>query len=398
MIRQAGLIGIDRILRLTAQFILIVESTKYISPAEFGVYVIPTLIIGMLSNYFNTGLHQLIIQSESISVAEVKSITLTYWSVSSVMFICTLLYFLFFFKSIEFLFVLLLCISLLLSSVISVPSALMMRNNKISSITFISIVGTVVSTGVSIFILQGKFPIYYLVVQSVIPQLILFIFFIFRRVLVFPTIHKIDKSKLSYARYVTFSSLLHTSSDQMSQLILGSLRTTSELSLFIRAYQFMTVCSGLLSDLNTKLLFPKLAHFFRANGLSNKRNIFLKISLSCSIVGVILAISSSYVVHFIVSNVFGEEWGGVSEVYLYLTGALAVLPLNLFLVTWLNLKGLSKLIFKAELIKKLMQICLIIFFSQFHIVYQAFGISVYFLFCLLLNLKLFYDNKNSIFT
>lgn len=374
---------IDNLANSGITFIVGLVLARLLTPSEFGILGLITVFIAISTSIVDAGLATALIRKVDTSDKDYNTV-----------FYCNLI--------IAILLVIVLClfsdaISIffkepILKSVLPIMSLLLIinafsiiqRTILVKQINFkiqakISFIASIGSGILGITMALMNFGIWSLVIQQLSRQLLLsvllWVYNKWRPSFVFSK--KSFRELFGFGSKLLLANLINTIFKNMFLLIIGKIYTSEQLGKYTRAEQFSSILTNNLSIVVQKVSFPSLS------SIQNEKDrlifAFRKIIKYSAAVTFPLVLGLLAVAKPLIISIIGEKWiDSVSYLQIMCTFGL-LYPLSAVNLNMLNVQGVSNLILKLEVIKKILFIPVFIvgFFYDLHVMIIALSVYYY---------------------
>jgi PST family polysaccharide transporter len=292
---------------------------RILTPADFGVVAIATVIINFFSMLSDMGIGPAIIQNKELKNADLRSIfTLTLWMGIglSVIFFLLAPVFSFYYDNENLLSIIqLFSISIFLHCADIVPHNLIVKSKRFSFIAYSSIIIQVICGVLSIWGAFLGMGIYALLIQPILSSIMRCVVDI-TQYFIMPVI-KIKKTSISkiysYSIYQFMFSFINYFSRNLDKLVVGRIFGVSELGYYEKSYRLMMLPVGNLSNIITPAIQPIFSEFQHDKKLLYHRS--MKIFRIFAMMGFPLSILLFFCSKEIILITFGPQWYGAIPVF-----------------------------------------------------------------------------------
>lgn len=247
------------------QFVVGIILARILSPSEYGTIGLLTVIIAFLQVFIDSGFSKALIQKQDRTQSDLS--TIFFFNVLISVMFYVILWFVSpfiaeFYNNVMLIDLMrVLSLSILFSSLFSIPMTLFTIELNFKSIARSNLIAVVISGIVSIIMAFNGFGVWALVIQTVIKS-ILTLILIWAQIKWKPNfVFSQESFKLlfSYGSKLLLSSILNTSVNNFSNLIIAKLSSTKDLGFFTRGTQFADLVYGTFSSVLDSVLLPSLA-------------------------------------------------------------------------------------------------------------------------------------------
>ena len=200
------------------------------------------------------------------------------------------------------------CITLIFSTLTTVPSSILRKNKKFLIIGIIQIIAIVLSGIFGVFLALKNFSYYALVVQSIINSILLFIgFYIYsgirvRFVFSVSSIRKIFK----YSFYQFLFNTINYFSRNLDNILIGKFLGPTALGFYDKAYKLMLYPVQNLTGVMSSVLHPVMAEYQDKSSVIYTT--YLKILKILLLIGIPISIFSFFSAKEVILILFGNKW------------------------------------------------------------------------------------------
>jgi teichuronic acid exporter len=355
---------IDNFSKLGLTFVIGIILARLLTPREFGLVGMISIIIAISQSLVNSGFTQALIRKKDCTQADYS--TVFYFN----LLVGTVLYLILFFSAgaISRFFdepQLHLIVQVVGFSIIVNAFAIVQRARLTKAINFklqtkISIIASLGSGIIGIIMAYTGYGVWSLVFKTllgfIISSILLWLWNKWKPSLAFSK--NSFKEMFSFGYKLLISGLIDTAYRNIYLLIIGKYFSATELGFFTRADQFVNLPSQYITGAVQRVSYPILSEIqediFRLRA-AYKRLIKSTMLITFPIMMIIIAAAKPLVLTLI-----GEKWLP-SVVYLQLLGFVGMLyPLHAINLNMLNVQGRSDLFLRLEIIKKILAIPVIV--------------------------------------
>lgn len=353
--RAAGWSFAEVFLRQLVQLVISIWMARILAPEDFGALALISLFLSIAGIFVDGGLSQALIQKSAISQYEIASV---FWFnvITSLLLVAAVTFSASFiakyFKSeiiaplISFM-----ALNILLVGVQSVHRAMLTKALNFKALGVASLVSSVFSGGISIYLAISGFGVWSLAWQAVISAalsgLILVFYYRIPRVFIFN--FSVLISLLRFGSWILLGSILNAMRGGFITLLLGKFFSLRDLGLYSRAEGTKNIPIGLLSASLERVILPVLAKVgsdrARLNRGARRALLLMMLFNVPAMMGV--AVSSD----MLLATLFGAKWLDAAPYLSILCIAAIFTPLGIINVQLLLSLGFSKEFFYLDLAK-----------------------------------------------
>jgi teichuronic acid exporter len=345
-------------------FVVGVILARLLSPTDFGLIGMITIIIAVSQSLVDAGFSQALIRNDKATTKDYSTVFIFNFLFS------ILIYLILFFSSTkisEFFNQpkLVLLIKVLAINIIINSFGLVQRTKLIKRLDFktqakISIVAGLMSGAIGILLAYSDFGVWSLVAKttafSLITVILLYIYTGWSHQLYFDA--KSFKEMFAFGFKITIAGLIDSVFNNIYYIIIGKYFSAAQLGFYTRAEQFNNLPSSNLTTVVQRVSYPVLSQL--QNQPTSLKHGYKKVITSTMIVSFVLMIGMAAIAEPLVITLIGEKWR-TSVGYLQLLCFVGMLyPLHGINLNMLKVKGRTDLLLKLEVIKKLLSIPVII--------------------------------------
>ena len=331
---------------------------RLLTPADYGLVGISMAVNGIAGIFLNLGFVSAIIQAKEIDNRSLSTVFFLNMGIAlliygSVFFSAPFVSQFYKLPALD-LILKVTAISFVINALNIIPSALMTRDMKFKQMAMVSLLSSLISGSVGIYLAMHHYGVWSIIFQQLLGGLIVLLgFYLFTKWL--PILYfKIQtiKNMLQFGMYMFFSGLLDGIYTRIDIFLIAKVFSPTSLGLYTRAQSLDGMIRNLSSGSLLNVLFPTFAKI-RDDKEQLKQmyyQYFQLISfLFCLLAGIFyLGADQLFLV------LFGSQWH-VSAVYfkiLVLAGF--AYPLSSLSLSIIEARGNSKNFFKVEIIKKIL--------------------------------------------
>lgn len=297
---------------IIVSLVVVAVLARLISPEEFGIVAVATILMQFLSTFGNLGIGPAIIQFKKLTKLDIQHIfSFTVWiaiGLSLVFFIASG-YVAEYYRNNQLLIICqILTINLFFSAINSIPNSLLYRDKEFKFMTYRTLSVQFVGGSISVVAAFFGFGIYSLIINPVFSSIALFVINFIKYPQKFHL--KIDfnpiKTIFSYSSYLFLFDMINYFSRNLDKLIIGKYLNMSALGFYEKSYRLMMLP---LQNINHVIgpvihpVFSDLQHNLNKLSLSYEKIIRL-----LSFVGFPLAALLFFTSNELVLLFFGNNW------------------------------------------------------------------------------------------
>lgn len=251
--------------RICAQVVSLIVSivlARILMPDDYSIVSIVTIFFTFCNVFISGGLNTALIQKKDADVEDYSTVLHTS------MFVALILYMVMFFlapsianlysKQILIPVIRIMSLTFFINVFKSVLSAYTSSNLQFKKFFFSTIVGTIISAFVGIYMAINGYGVWALVAQQMTNSLLdtLILYFTTKYKVVFKVSFKKLKSLFSYGWKIFISSIISVIYDQINPLIVGVKYTSKDLAYYSKGQNYPGLINSTISDTLQSVLFP----------------------------------------------------------------------------------------------------------------------------------------------
>jgi teichuronic acid exporter len=354
LVNSAKWSTLGRLVNIGSEFIFGVILARVLLPSDFGIVGIISVFIVLSSVFINSGFSQALIRDQTADTKDFSTVFLFNLSLGILTygFLFLIAPFISDFYEIATLelFLRVLSLSVILSSLAIVQQAIFMKKLDFKILNQVSMISSVISGAIAIALAYNGAGIWSLVIKTLLRDIIntslLWIRSNWRPVLVF--------SKTSFRKYFKFGIYLLGSSivgqlySSIFVLLIGKMYSPVMLGYYNRAELFRNTLSVNIDQIVTSVTYPALAQF------QHDQNAFLGLfektmRLSFYVVG-ILMVGLIFAAEPLIHLLLGEKWLPSVPILQMLCFVGIMFPLNSMNINTFNVIGRSDIYLKYQIL------------------------------------------------
>lgn len=364
---------------------------RYLTPEDYGILGMVLIFSALGEVFVNSGFVQTIIREKNVTRTDYS--TIFYFNIGISILLYLFLYFLstyiadFYEKPILVDICKVAFLVLPLNALSIVQMAKLQRELKFKKIFYVSFFASLISAILAIAIAYFYKNVWALVLQVVMTVLLRDIFLWFTTDFI-PELKFSIKTIITYfkfSRNLLMSGLLGTIFSNIYSLIIGKVYSVSELGFYSQAIKINNLASQTTTQVVQTVTFPILSKLHN-EGVDIKDGYKKIISVTLIIVGFVMAMLMSCAQDFFELFLGNAIWR-TAGVFFLLIGINGILyPLHCINQNILLVKGDSKTILLLEIFRRCIMILILLVTIKFSINVFVFGISIYSVVLLFINL------------
>ncbi|MGV8090339.1 MAG: lipopolysaccharide biosynthesis protein [Mangrovibacterium sp.] len=285
---------------------------RLISPTEFGIITIATVIIVFFSMISDLGIAPAIIQNKDLSKNELSDIfSFTVWSgliVTVFFFFSSWLISSYYQTPILISICQLLSINLLFGTLNIVPNALLLKNKEFKFIAYRSLIVQIIGGTISVLAALWGAGLYALLINPIFSSIILFIINYrkypqqIKKTFGIASMRKI----FSFSIYQFLFNVINYFSRNLDKLLIGKYLGLSLLGYYEKSYRLMMFPLQNITYVITPVMHPVFSEF--QNDLKHLYWFYLKIIRFLAFLGLALSVFLWFTAEELVILIFGDQW------------------------------------------------------------------------------------------
>ena len=355
---------IDNILSQGVTFIVGIILARILSPKEFGLIGIITIFIAISTSFINSGFGTALIKKHNCTDKDFS--TVFFYNIFLGFLFYAILFFaadpiaIFFNEPSLTKIIQVIGIVLIIDSITIIQRTILTIRIDFKLQTKISIISSILSGIVAIYLAYNGFGVWSLVVKQILQQtitaLLLWIWNGWIPIFIFSL--SSFKELFIFGYKLLISGLLDTIYRNIYYTIIGKYFSAEDLGYYTRADQFQSLPSSNLQNIIGRVSFPILASIQNETSVLN--DAYRKLTRSTMLITFILMLGLASTAKSLILTLIGNKWEP-SIIYLQLLCFVGMFyPLHALNLNILQVKGRSDLFLKLEIIKKILAIPIII--------------------------------------
>lgn len=365
----------ERISTQAVQAILGIILARLLSPNDYGLIGLLLVFIVISQVFIDSGFTKALIQKKNRTAEDISTVFLFNIAISIVCY--TILWFcapyVASFYKIPTLTILLrvLALSLIINALFTVRSTLVTINLDFKLIAKINLFATIISGCIAIYLAHIGFGVWSLVYQTLIKSGTTAILFRFSTK--WKPTFKFSKSSFkemfSFGSNLLIGSLLNTTVNNISSLIIGKLISARQLGFYTQGVQYVGIVDKTINAVINKVLLPTLSN------IQDQQSLLVKYTKNILKTATIL-VTPIFFILFILAEPFvyvllGERWMPAAPIIQLFAIARLITVLSGVNVNLLYVLGRSDFALKQQYVKMTIRVILILISVQFGIFYVA---------------------------
>lgn len=383
--------GLDRVGVQLITFGTSVFMMRMLDVADYGLLAMIGFVIGMGSTLVDAGFGQSLIRMKAPSRSDFSTVFL--YNVGASIALYGLIFFsapliaAFFSKPILVDITRIYALIILFSAFSVVPVAKYTQELNFSFQTKVSVTSIVLSSALGIALAFYGYGVWSLVYMGVaaafIKSFLYYVFGTFR-----PAIHfsrEAFKHHFSYGGYLTLSSLLGALSNNLYSIVIGKMYTPKDLGLFDKSFALQTIPTIMVSNVVNTVSFPLLAKY--RDDKTSLKQVFRKIMRMVNMLIHPLLIALLVFAQPILVLLYTVKWVDAVPYFQILCLYGIWVPASFYSTNIFKVLGKTKELLKLELLKRSIQLVMLVLVAPFGVIYIAVGVSLFSFISFMINLR-----------
>lgn len=301
---------------------------RLLSPEDFGIVAIATVIIAFFNLFTDVGISPAIIQNKTLTKHDLSEIfSFTLWmgiSLSTLFFFVSWPIAAYYNSPILRTLCQLLCVNLFFASVNIVPNALFYKNKEFKFIAIRSFAVQIASGAAAVIAALGGAGLYALIIAPVISSLLLFVISV-RRYPQHPSMTlglKALRKIFSYSAYQFMFNVINYFSRNLDKLLIGKYMGTAQLGYYEKSYRLMILPLQNITQVITPVMHPIFSDY--QHDLGRLASAYERIVCLLAFIGLPLSVLLFFTAEETTLIVFGSQWIPSIPVFRILTLSVGV--------------------------------------------------------------------------
>lgn len=365
------------------QFLVMLVMARLLTPDDYGLVGMAAIFIAITGSLVDSGFSQALIRKQNRT--DVDKSTVFYFNIIVSLVLYVLIYVLapyvadFYEMPILTWVIRMICLVCIVNSFGVVQRAEFITKMDFKSLMVSSLIASIVSGCIGIYMAISGYGVRALVVQQVVfavfSNLVLWVLSKWRPLVVFSweSFHEL----FSFGGKMMLSGLIDTTYKQIYPIVIGKLFSADSLGHYNRASHFAQFPSSNLTSVLQRVTYPVLCSI--QNEDDRLREIYRKFLKMSAFVVFPLMMLLSALSFPMIDVLIGEKWRFCSELLQIICFSLMWYPIHAINLNLLQVKGRSDLFLKLEVIKKILGIAALVVSAPFGLVamcYATIGSSI----------------------
>lgn len=301
---------------------------RLISPSDFGIAAVATVLITFFGIFSNFGIGPAIIQKSALTKSDLDSIfTFTIYLgifISLIFFFSSNIIAAYYEKEILVNICRLLSINLFFASVNIVPNALLLRAKKFKIIAYRTIILQLIGGIFSIWAAYAGWGVYALLINPIFSSIGLFVFnyIQYPQKIVFKIKWQSLKIIASFSIYQFLFNFINYFSRNLDKLLIGKYLNMDLLGYYDKSYRLMILPIQNLTHIITPVMHPVFADF--QDDLKRLSSSYMKVIHLLALIGFPLSIFLFFSARELILLVFGDQWDAAVPVFKILSFSVGI--------------------------------------------------------------------------
>lgn len=285
---------------------------RLVSPEEFGIVSLASVMIAFFSIFTSMGIVPAIIQRKDLTSKNLDSIftyTIILGAIVALLFFSCSWFISSFYNNVQLIYVCqLLSLNLFLSSINLVPNALMLKNQRFKLIAIRTLVIQIVGCSLAIWAAYAGWGVYALLISPLLSLLLMFVFNLYNypRAIDWTFDKEPLKRIFSYSAYQFLFEVVNYFSRNLDKLIIGRSLNMNALGYYDKSYRLMLMPLQQITSVISPVLQPVLSSL-----QEQKREMGEKYNRLITFIGHMsfpLAVFLYFSAFELINIVFGNNW------------------------------------------------------------------------------------------
>ena len=359
-VKGVGWSAIENVTRVGVTFVVSIILARLLSPEEYGLIGILTIVIAIFNAIVDSGFTNALIRKQDATDTDYSTVFYTNLALSvvlaAVLFFCAKPISVFFERP------QLVLLTQVMSSVVVINAlSLVQRVRTTKAIDFktqtkVAIISSIGSAVIGIAMAYMGYGVWALVGQQISNQLLTTLLFWFYNKwmpkLVFSWVS--FKEMWAFGSKLLVSVLLDTAWKEIYQIVIGKCYSPATLGLYTRAKQFSDLCSSNLTSVVHRVSYPVLSSI--QDNRDRLRSAYQRIIKTTMLPTFVLMLGVAACAESMIYVLIGEQWlECVSMLQIICTYGM-LYPLHALNLNILQVQGRSDLFLRLEIIKKIIAV------------------------------------------
>lgn len=345
-------------------FVIGIVLARLLTPTDFGLIGMITIFISISQWFISSGFGQALIRKKECTQEDYSTVFI--FNILAGITLYVLLFFTAPFISVFFEEPLLtpllkvFGINLIIISLTIIQQTQLTKRLDFKLQTQISVISSISSGAIGIFMAYKGFGVWSLVYKSVIEyglrSILLWFFNSWRPSFIFSkeSFHEL----FGFGYKLMLRGLIYTIFNNIYYAVIGKYFSTADLGYYTKAEQFKNLPSQNINKVINRVTYPALSEL--QDNISELKKAYQKIFITLVYITSVLMVTLAALAEPIVITLIGEKWRGSIELLQLLSFVGLLYPLCDFNLTILKIVGKSGLILKLEIVKRILTIPVII--------------------------------------
>lgn len=363
------IVGLEKFSMIFFQFISSIILARLLEPSDYGTVAMLAIFISLSTTIVDSGFGGALVYFKDVTKKDYSTV---FWinlllsvSLYMLMFVFADSISIFYNTPILSDLIKILGLTIVFNSLGIVQFTILYKNLEFKKIAYVSIITYILSAVIAIIMAYYGYGVWSLICQQVLSSVLktCFLFGLNRFIPAPYFSFKLLKKHWNYGNGLFFSTILRTIYDNMYVQLIGKYCTIVEAGLYNQAKKLKDIPTNLFSQTFDYSLFPIFSKIKEEDVFDIKykkiNNVF---AFLCVPVFFIIGLLSEPIVIFLL----GEKWLGCSYILQWLSYGSIFYVFETVNRSALKAKGLTNIVFKADLIKRLFGILLIFILVKYY--------------------------------
>lgn len=373
--------GIERFSSQGIQFIISIVISRILLPREYGLIAMLSIFISLGQTFIDGGFGQALIQKSTRNNIDYSTAFFTNLAFSIFAYLLLFIgapWIAEFYEEPELLVLArFVGLNFIVSSFMVVQNAIISINLDFRALTISSLVAVIIGGAVGIVLALNGMGVWALAIQALLSNVIrvVVIWFYLKWIPLLKFSLNSFKELFGFSSKILLSTIMHTLYMNMYTLVIGKFYNTTDVGLYNRSNTLANFSSVNLTSVIQRVFYPVLCEQQDNDEMLKKtlresiRALALVIFPSC----LLLALFAKPLLYI----VFTPKWLPAASLLSILAISFALYPLLSMNIQMLQVKGHPELFLKAEVVKKILAIILLVVSLKYGIIYLCFSILAY---------------------
>ncbi len=367
----------ERIGTKGVDFLVQLVLARLLFPEQYGMIALAAVFLQLVSVFKDSGFNSALIQKKNADLLDFSSVF--YLTLVFSLFLYGVLFFIApliasFYKISDLTLVLrVLGLKLIISSLISIQSAYIVKNFLFKKMFYSSILSSLFSGGVGIFLAYQGYGVWALVVQQMVSQIIVGVVWWFlvnwRPALLF-SFNRL-KGLFNYGSKILASALLNTFYENLQSLIIGKVFNPAMLGIYNQGKKYPEAITTNIDSSIQSVLFPALV--LHQDNQIKLKEMMRRAMTTTSFIIFPLMVGLAMIANPLVKEVLTDKWIDIVPFLQIFSFIYIFYSLNVANLQAIKAFGRSDIFLKLEAIKKILGLIILTVTIPFGVLAMAWG-------------------------